>query len=343
VKHVTRAIGIGVIGLGVMGRAYVEVLQELTEAKVVGVAEINQERLEATCAEFSLEGYADYQSLQERDDIEAVAICTPEALHLEPARRAADKGFDLLIEKPLAQSSAMADEIVTISERAGIKLMVGHILRFDPRYALAYESIRRGDVGEIIHVYTRRSGLASEGRYFGGRVSLAMCFGVHDIDVIHWFTGSRIVRVYAESARKVLTDLNVDDTILCLLKLEDGTVCNVELCWALPDAANPSTQDVALELVGTQGVIKIEGQRQGLEVATANGVSYPDTLFGPKVNGSVLGVLKHELAHFLVCIRNNQAPRVEARAAVEAIRVAEAIDRSLAEGRPVNLAAPREV
>lgn len=330
-------VRIGVIGLGVMGSAYVEILSELPQAQLVGVSDVNDERLQATCAKYGTDGYLDFRSLLARDDLAAVAICTPEAFHLEPAELAAARGLDMLIEKPLAQDSVTAEKMIGIAERAGVKLMVGHILRFDPRYALAHEAIQRGDIGDIIHIYTRRSGLVSEGRYFGGRTSLALCFGVHDFDIMRWYTGSEVQRVHAESARKVLTDLNVDDSVMCVLKLANGTVCSCELCWALPDAANPASQDVALELVGTRGVIKIEGQRQGLELDTPHGVLYPDVLFGPRVSGSSFGALKHELAHFLDCVRNDRQPFPNPREAVSAIRIAEAVDRSLAEARPIML------
>lgn len=333
----TRAVGIGVIGLGIMGSAYVEVLSELPQAKLVGLSDLKSDLLQATCNRFGIEGYLDFRGLLARDDIEAVAICTPEAFHLEPARLAAQKGLDMLIEKPLALDSATAEEIIALSASGSFKLMVGHILRFDPRYFLAYESIQRGDIGDIIHIYTRRSGLASEGRYFGGRVTLALCFGVHDFDIIRWFTGSEVHRVHAEGARKVLADLAVDDSVMCVLKLTNGTVCSCELCWALPDGANPASQDVMLELVGTQGVIKIEGQRQGLELDTLRGAVYPDTLFSPRVGGSLFGALKHELAHFLDCVRNDRQPLVDPHDAVKAIRIAEAVDRSLVEAQPITL------
>ena len=241
-----------------------------------------------------------------------------------------------MIEKPIASASSDADRIIAAARQAGVVLMVGHILRFDPRYVAAREAVARGDVGEIIHMYARRSGLLAEGRYLGGRTTLPFYVGVHDLDVMLWLAASDVRWVMAAGARKAMADLGVDDTVMALLKFESGAVASLELSWALPDASNLEW-DCRLEVVGTKGVIHVDVQNQGAVLYTEGGPRFFETVYMPSVAGAPFGALAHEIAHFVACVREGRQPWVSGEDARRAVAVAEAMERSLAAGAPVEL------
>src|SRR5690606_23434406 len=112
-------------------------------------------------------------------------------------------------------------------------LLVAHTLRFDPRYAAARAAIQADQLGDVIHIYARRnSWLAASGRVAEWS-TLPFFLGIHDIDMLHWVLGQRIVSVYARSVRKVM-NAN-DDTVLVSSRFSGGAIGTIELSWALPD------------------------------------------------------------------------------------------------------------
>lgn len=324
----------GVIGLGVMGEPYADILAQMPGAELVGVADVDEEKARKVGQKLGVPFHADYQGLLAQDDIQAVAICTPEFAHTEPAVAAAERGLHLMIEKPIASTAVDARRIIEAAADAGVKLMVGHILRFDPRYAAAEESVSNGDVGELIHMYARRSGLLAEGRYLGGRTTLPFYIGIHDIDIFLWLAGAPVDRVMAMGARKTMADLDVDDTVMALLHFQNGIVASLELSWALPDASNLEW-DCLLEVVGTKGVIHVDVQNQGAAFYGEGGTRFFETMYMPQVAGAPFGVLAHEIAHFVSCVRDDRNPMVSGEDARNAVVVAEAMVRSLETGQPV--------
>src|SRR5262249_59505171 len=93
--------------------------------------------------------YHDYEDLLADPAIEAVSIVTHVADHVEPAVGALRAGKHVLLEKPMARTVAECDRIIAAAEKADRILMVGHICRFNPRYAAVRERIAAGGLGRI--------------------------------------------------------------------------------------------------------------------------------------------------------------------------------------------------
>ena len=88
-------VRMGVIGLGVMGAPYARILAHMPDVELAGVADIAEEKAGAVGEELGVPAYSDYRELLDREDLQAVAICTPEAFHTEPALAAAERGVHL--------------------------------------------------------------------------------------------------------------------------------------------------------------------------------------------------------------------------------------------------------
>src|SRR5690606_4209 len=100
-------------------------------AELVGVADLDATRVAEISDLTGATGHADYRELLARPELQAISICLPDRLHEEAAIAAAEAGKTILLEKPLAHNAATARRIVAAVERNGVRLMVGHILRFD--------------------------------------------------------------------------------------------------------------------------------------------------------------------------------------------------------------------
>lgn len=327
-------LGVAVIGTGVMGERYAQVLAQLPNTRLVAVCDRVAEVAQRVAAGNNVRAYTDYREMLEVErGIQAVCVCTSDGDHREPCVAAAQHGIHILVEKPLALTVEDGGAIVQAARTAGVKLMVGHILRFDPRYAGAWESVRAGRIGEPIHAFVRRNNLLSNARRLGGRTSVLFFLGSHDVDFLLWCLQDRPVRVYAAASRKLLADLGVDDTIFAVIHFAGGAIACVEASWVLPEHS-PSGLDARVELVGTRGAIYVDVRNQGLTEVTEARLSWPDTVYGPVLHGAVAGALKAELEHFVACVLEDREPVVTGEAALETVRVIAAAHRSLETGLP---------
>jgi predicted dehydrogenase len=214
--------------------------------------------------------------------------------------------------------------------------MVGFTLRFDPRYYLVHEAVQSGAVGEMVYMYARRNNILASARRLGGRVTLPFFLQVHDIDAMRWMGGAEVERVYACSARKVLTDLGVDDVVLTSLHFSDGSIGCVESNWIMPDAL-PSRFDFRLEIIGTKGKADLELQEQGAFVFDGERLQVLDPMFRPTLYDGQPLVLREELRHFVHCVLCDRQPVVGGADGRAATAVALAIERSLRQGVPVSV------
>lgn len=328
-------VRIGVVGLGMMGRMYSEILATLGGAELVGCADVDEKRLSEVCAALNVPGYTDYQELLERKDVDAVAICTPDQLHLEFCMAAARSGKHMIVEKPLATKVEEAERIIEEARRHGVLLTVGHLLRFEPRYVQARDAVWSGAIGEVVYMVAFRRSLKTAAERLGGRTSVAFYLGVHDIDVMRWISKDEVVEVYAQASRKIHRALGVDDVMLSVLRFRSGISATLELSWAMQPSSGRTLRAGVL-VVGTRGSVEAVVE-PGLCITTESGTSMPDTIHWPMVDGVRLGALREEIRHFVECVATGRQPRVSGYDALQAVKIAAAIEESVRTGGPVKL------
>lgn len=328
------SIGVGVIGIGRMGDLFCRLLVQEPLSKLVAIADIDEERRNAAAATYDVPAYHDLHEMITRKDIDAVVIATSDQFHLEPSLAAAEAGKHIFIEKPLATRSSDARQIIDAAEAHHISLMVAHVLRFDPRFLIAQETIASGDLGDIVHLFVRYDARIATARYIRGRTTLSMFIGIHAIDMIHFLTGSRVVNVTAKAKSTVLREFGVNDSILSLFELENGGIGVLENSWIRPEGATDRIRSV-FEVVGTSGRLQVDQGEAGLTIYRDTQVDYPDPMLlrqPKKMYKKITGAYREELVHFLECITDGRRPLVTGQAGWEAVVVAEAIDRSVNQG-----------
>lgn len=331
-----KKLGMGVIGLGLIGGLHARIISELPNANLVAVADINEGLAKRTAEQYNCDFYTSYEEMLKRDDIDAVSICVPEEYHVEPAIATANAKKDILIEKPIAKTYKEALQIKEAADRAEVRLMVAHVLRFDPRYQQLHESIAKGEIGEPVHLYLKRTNPSAAAKRLKGRVSIFYFLGVHDVDLMLWYAGSNVKRVYAQKVSKVNADINSEDTIMAIFTFENGAIGSLELSWALPDNSALGIVTAA-EVVGTKGAGYVDIREQGLTIYTESNVLYPDTLHWPEINGKIYGDLKEEIAHFVEATISGNAYVVPTEGAMNAVKVIEACFKSIETGKPVEV------
>lgn len=325
---------VGVIGLGFFGARHARVFAEHPTADLVAVCDQDEARAQDVADGFAVEHYTDYRALLARDTIDAVSICLPDRMHEAAAIAAAEAGKAILLEKPLAHSAEAATRIVDAVERHGARLMVGHILRHDLRYAQVYEAASPERLGEAIHLRAKRNGIRSTAKRLGANSSILFYMGVHDVDAMQWIARSRISRVYAQK-RETLGTGN-EDVLYAVVNFENGAIGQLDYSWAWLDGL-PNGFRSAFEIVGTRSAAALDVSDQGLYFVDDAGMQGGDTHLWPVVNGRVAGALADELDHFVQATLTGMPYLQHHREAFDAIPVLDALARSAASGAPVDV------
>src|SRR5688500_13606710 len=149
-------IRMGIVGLGFMGRRYAQFVSRIEGMTLAGVVDLDRAIAERTAAEFGGRVYEGAEDLAASADIHAVMVCTPEHLHVEPAVAALRTGKPAMVEKPIAHSLDAARAISDAASTAGVPLLVGHILRFEPRWIAARQRLDADAIGKVVSIPTRR-------------------------------------------------------------------------------------------------------------------------------------------------------------------------------------------
>jgi predicted dehydrogenase len=330
-----QPVRVAVIGAGFMGERHARIYAGLPDVELVAVCDVREAAAQEMAARTGAKAYSDYTELLRRDDLDAVSVCTPDALHREPCELALRGGRHVLVEKPIATTVADAEAIAEVAARAGVALLVGHCLRFDPRYDQAHQAVERGELGAVQTIYTRRANTVSAQDRLRGRCSLPLFLGVHDYDVMRWLAGSEVERVTAESKWGLLREQGfpVEDANCALLRFASGALGIAELNWILPRGF-PASGDHRLDVVGSAGSLSIATLETGLRRADGQRAVQVDTASAPSVQGHPGGMFYFELCHFVDCVRGRAEPAVTPHDAVMALRIALAVERAAAVGTP---------
>lgn len=338
-------VRITVVGAGIIGSLFSALMQELPDARLVAIVDTDKEKLKEAGERFSVATYEDTARALDSTSTDSVVICTPEDAHLGPVTEAARRGLQIFLEKPIASNLKDAMQIARIARDAGVGLMVGHCLRFDPRFNAAKRSVDAGDIGRVVHIRAWRETSISNGLLYGLRTSLSLYIGVHDIDMMHWITGSRITRAFAYGGKGRLSSLESDDSLFSVLEFENGAIASLCNSWALPQTQGvqrSTVRDKGFEVLGTSGILDLQAENIGVRVQSEQSIEYPDILFAPWILGERPGIYRNQLAHFVRMVKGEVAPAVGPEDAIDAVSVALAIDESRAKGAPVEINYPKE-
>ncbi len=314
----------GVIGLGWFGEIHVETLAGMPGIELAAVCTRRPERLAEVADRFHVpKRYTNYRDLLADPSIDVVGITTHVDDHRDIAIDALRSGKHVFLEKPMAPTAADCDQILAAANEAPGLFMVGHICRFDPRVALAKQAIEAGRIGKIISMHARRNLSKTIGRTVLDSISALMGDGIHDGDLMLWFSQAKPVSVYAQEIHP--GGNKYPDGGWVMARLESGAIAVIESIWHLPETT-PYQIDARMEVIGTEGALYINCGEAGLEIQDASGNHMPDTFYWPQVFGQRFGILRAELRYFADCVAQGRRPEritpAESRAAVALLAAA---------------------
>ena len=194
-----KAVRWGVIGLGWFGEVHADNLAEMPDIELTALCTRRQDRLNEVADRLNVsKRYTDYHELLADPDIDVVSITTHIYDHREIAIDALRSGKHVLLEKPMAPTLADCEQILEAVAQSDGLFMVGHICRFDPRVTIAKQAIEEGRIGNIISMHARRNLSKAIGETVLDDISALMGDGIHDADLMLWFSQANVSTVYAQ-------------------------------------------------------------------------------------------------------------------------------------------------
>lgn len=326
---------VGIVGVGFMGTTHAAGWAE-TPAEIVGFTAETQQEAGAIAEKYHARIYPSLEEML--PDVDVVDICSPTHLHYEMVLKAAAAGRHVVCEKPLARTTQQAQKIVDACQKAGVQLMVAHVVRFFPEYALAHAAVAEGQIGKPGVIRLHRGSYRPKkpaGNWFLDEVKsggILMDLMIHDYDYACWVAGD-VESVFAQRVTEHHIEAPVDYGLV-ILTHRSGALSHISGAWAYP----PPTFRTHLEIAGDKGLIEFDSDGtapiQNFILRTG-GSDAPDVaLPSSPVSESPYTT---QIKEFYRALAEGIPARISAADGLLAVQIAEAALESAHSGQPVKL------
>ena len=343
-------IRVGVVGVGI-GRVHLDGYRKLGDrVEIVGICDIIESRARAAADDFGVKRtYTDYNELFAERNLDAVSVCTPNALHAEIAVAALQAGKHVLCEKPMANTLENAQKIVAATRESDRLFMMGMNNRFRGDTQVLKSFINDGQLGDIYYAkcgWTRRNGIPGFGGWFTTKAQSGggplIDIGVHVLDLTTYLMGNPVPvsasgSTYAKFGPRgrgaggygfapdpnKAANYDVEDLATGLVKFDNGATLFLEASWA---SYTPKDQFYST-LLGTEGGADLEPLRVYKDLAGAPVDIAPQA---PEIGGHAA-----EIKHFIECIEQGKPPISTAEQGLHILQILDAVYRSAQTGREV--------
>jgi predicted dehydrogenase len=267
----------------------------------------------------------DFDELLMDPEVDAVSIATPVVTHYNLAKRALLAGKHVFVEKPPAQSSSEAEELVALAEERGLAFMPGYLLLYHPAVARLKELIEEGELGDVLYLYGNRQNLGQIRRDENALWSL----GAHDLSVMLYLVGEEPSEAWARG-ESFLRE-GVEDVVFCYLRFPSGVVAHMHLSWLDPQKMRRLTvvgrdKMAVFDDMESERKLTVHDKGPVLRPASEWQVRSGD-IHIPKVPTDE--PLRLECARFLALVRGEGDPLGAARDGLAVVRTLEQLQTSL--------------
>ncbi len=330
-----RKLGIGVLGVGEMGQRHAENIRRFVpEARLVAVADAAGDRASKVASLLEIKhSYSSLDDMLEAKEIDCILIATPDKFHASAIRAAATAGKDILCEKPLATSLADASAALQAITKAGVRLQIGFMRRYDPAYAAAMRRVEAGDIGEpVIFKSIGRDKDAPSLSSYESNVNGMTFYNntIHDFDLARWLMRDEVVEVHAYATVAIRPEVaQYGDVVASVvnLKYRRGAIGNVE---SYVQAIYG--YDVRTEIVGSKGTIRVGSLRQ-MPTTFLSSTGGTQTLADHFLTRFADAYVA-EVRDFVQSVLNDRTPRVSGIDGLRALEIAVAAEKSYLQSKP---------
>jgi predicted dehydrogenase len=304
-----RPIRVGVVGVGHLGKEHARVYSQLPGCVLAGVVDADARSADAVARKCGCRVFPSAEALAA--EVEAVSVVVPTVAHHAVATAFLARGRDVFIEKPIAETTSQAEELVALAREKGARLQVGHIERFNPVLSYLEQNLHEPKFIEA-HRLSPYPGRGTD-------VSVVLDLMIHDLDVILHLVRAPLVSFDAVGVAVLSAS---EDIANARLKFANGCVANVTTSRISPEKLRK------IRVFAADRYISLDYQNQEGKVYWKDGASIRQE----KVPVARDEPLKLELAAFLEAVRHRSTPKVSGEQGKRALDVAAAIVRQIRTG-----------
>jgi predicted dehydrogenase len=316
-------IKVGVVGVGALGRHHARLYGGNASVTVVGIYDANPVVAQSVAGEF---GYDVYETIEElASNCDAMSIAVPSHLHHEVAMPLLKAGKHLLIEKPIATTSADAAEMVKLATEKNLVLGIGHVERFNP--VMGYlegmaDRARFLEVQRLAPYPPIREGMHPRGT----EVSVILDLMIHDLEIILHIVGSEVEKI---DANGLPAFSETEDICNARIQFKNGCVANVTASRIAPKGVRQ------YRVFYTDAYLFLDYDKRSGIIHTKDKENFK--VIRTKIPVDDHNALEKELENFIACVAESKTtgiasiPKVSGQKGMEALKLALDIERVIAD------------
>ncbi len=255
-------VRIGFVGAGRVAQHYKKILLSgsVQNFSIVGICDLNILAAQELAKSFSCDVFSSLSQMIEKVKPDLICILTPSGLHYEQAHKALLSGVNLLVEKPLSMATDQVKELCRLAKQKDLLLSVGFQNRLNPAMLCLRKAVDENRFGKIVTATIRLRWCRYQSYYDdewhgtweqdGGVINQQ---AIHHVDALSWLIGPAD-SVCARMDNQ-LNNLEAEDTLVGLIKFQNGTLSTVEATTA----ARPHDVEASISIVGEKGIAVVGG------------------------------------------------------------------------------------
>jgi len=272
-----KKIQVALIGCGRIARVHADSIQQLDGLELTAVCDIVAERKEHFSKTYKARGYDTYPELLSTEEVDLVAIATPNGTHHEIARACFEKGFHVLLEKPVSITNADAEDLVALAKKKKVYFFAVKQVRYNPSIQVLKAAADEGKLGRLfsgslVVRWTRPQEYFTESTWRGTKDMDGgglLNQGIHYVDILQWLLGD--VQSVIGRTDRFFHDIEIEDLAMGLVRFESGALGTIEFTIN----TYPQNMECSLTLLGEKGSVKLAGAAMN-EIETWEVKDYPE-------------------------------------------------------------------
>lgn len=330
-------IKIGVIGLGYWGPNLLRNFSQLDACQVLYGCDIRKEAFQKLALQYpSIKFTASLEEVLQDKNVDAVAIATPLSTHYELAKAALERGKHVLLEKPMASSVSQCEELIAAAARNNVLLMVDHTFVYTGAVRKIKELME--ELGDLYYFDSERINFG----LIQHDASVLWDLAAHDFSILRFLFGDiRPKAVFAQGTQHLAS--HGEEMAHITLEMDSGAVAHVHVSWLSPLKIRKiliggSRKMILYDDLEPSEKVKVYDKGISVEsqdITPFNPLYRVGDVIIPKLDTTE--ALLVETQHFIDCIRSGREPQTSGRDGLEVVRMLEACDKSMREGKKIPL------